>query len=84
MLRFDYIIKPFDLNTDKFSQKPFKAQYSKILKLIEVMNLQHEFTKLLLIAFKEDVFYGYEHTTDDSYFIQKLDLDYCKISSTIL
>lgn len=81
MLRFDYIIKPFDLNIDKFKEKPFKDQYSSILKLIETMNLQHEFTKLLLIAFKEDVFYGYEHTTSDSYFIQKLDPDYCRISS---
>ncbi|MEC1395646.1 hypothetical protein P9D26_20335 [Bacillus velezensis] len=81
MLRFDYIIKPFDLNIDNFKEKPFKDQYSNILKLIETMNLQHEFTKLLLIAFKEDVFYGYEHTTSDSYFIQKLDPDYCRISS---
>jgi hypothetical protein len=32
------------------------------------------------IIFREGVFYGYEYSTPDSYFIQKLDPDYCKIS----
>ena len=38
-------------------------------------------SKVLKVAFKEDVFFGYEHESKDSYFIQKLHADYCQISS---
>lgn len=78
---FDYIVKPYGLNIDKVNKKTFKIQYQKTLELLETMNLQHEFLKVLKIAFKEDVFYGYEHMASDSYFIQPLDPDYCQISS---
>jgi hypothetical protein len=78
---FDYIVEPYGLNTEKINKKTFKTQYQKTLKLLEIMNLPHEFLKVLKIAFKEDVFYGYEHMSDDSYFIQPLDPDYCQISS---
>ena len=44
------------------------------------MNIKHEMLKCLQVAVREGVFYGYEYSTDDSYFIQKLDPDYCKIS----
>jgi hypothetical protein len=81
MLRFDYIVEPYDLDTEKVDIKSFKKQYLNTLKVLEIMNIPHEFTKILRHAFKDDVFYGYEHMTDDSYFIQKLDPDYCKISS---
>jgi len=78
---FDYIVEPYGLNTEKINKKTFKTQYQKTLELLEIMNLPHEFLKVLKIAFKEDVFYGYEHMSDDSYFIQPLDPDYCQISS---
>lgn len=81
MLRFDYIVEPYDLNTEKVDMSSFKKQYLSTLKQLEIMNIPHEFTKILKHAFKDDVFYGYEHTTDDSYFIQRLEPDYCKISS---
>jgi hypothetical protein len=45
------------------------------------MNIQHEFRKVMTVVFREDIFYGYEHETKDSYFIQPLNADYCKISS---
>lgn len=78
---FDYIVEPYGVNIEKINKKTFKNQYQKTLELLEIMNLPHEFLKVLKIAFKEDVFYGYEHMTTDSYFIQPLDPDYCQISS---
>jgi hypothetical protein len=81
MLRFDYIVEPYDLDVEKVDIKSFKKQYLSTLKVLEIMNIPHEFTKILKHAYKDDVFYGYEHMTDDSYFIQKLDPDYCKLSS---
>lgn len=81
MLRFDYIVEPFDLNLDTVDPVKFKKEYNKTLKMLELMNMPHEMAKIMKIAFKEDVFYGYEHTTADAYFIQKLNPDYCRISS---
>lgn len=78
---FDYIVEPYGLDIGKVNKKKFKTQYQKTLELLEIMNLPHEFLKILKTAFKEDVFYGYEHMTTDSYFIQPLDPDYCQISS---
>lgn len=81
LLRFDYVVEPFDLNTEKIEIDKFKKQYSQTIKLLEVMNMPHEMQKVLKTCFKEDVFYGYEHSTPDSYFIQRLNPDYCRISS---
>ena len=49
--------------------------------MLDIMNMSHEFLKIMKNGFREDVFYGYEHTNNESYFIQKLNPDYCKISS---
>ncbi|PLR99638.1 hypothetical protein [Bacillus sp. T33-2] len=81
MLRFDYIVEPYDLDIEKVNIDTFKRQYQKTLRVLETMNLPHEFTKILKHGFKDDVFYGYEYMTDDSYFIQKLTPDFCRISS---
>lgn len=78
---FDHIVEPYDLDKEKVNLEKFKKQYYKTLKLIEIMNLPHEFSKILSSAFREDTFFGYEHMTADSYFIQKLNNDYCKITS---
>ena len=45
------------------------------------MNIRHEFTRALTVAFRDDVYYGYAWETNDSYTFQQLDQDYCKISS---
>jgi hypothetical protein len=81
MLRFDYVVEPYDLDIDKSNKEQFKKQYNKVMKSLEIMNIPHEFTKILKHGFKEDIFYGYEYQTDDSYFIQRLDPDLCRIKS---
>lgn len=78
---FDHILEPYGLDVEKVNIDKFKKQYHKSISLLETMNLQHEFSKISKVIFREDVFYGYEHVTKDSYFIQKLNPDYCQISS---
>lgn len=79
---FSYIVEPYNIDISKVNVKSFTAQYQKILNLLDLMNIKHEFQKVLTVAFREDVFYGYEHTNDkDSYFIQRLNPDFCRISS---
>lgn len=55
----------------------------KTSQYIDKLNLKHEMSKVLKIAFKEDVYFGYEHETKDSYFIQQLNADYCQIGTSI-
>jgi hypothetical protein len=44
------------------------------------MNIKHEFSKILHSVIKEGVFFGYIHQSKDSFFIQQLDSDFCKIT----
>lgn len=82
LLTFDYTVDSSDehLDVEKLEIEKFKKQYNQTIKQLENMNLPHEMLKVLKTAFKEDVFYGYEHSTTESYFIQKLNPDYCRLS----
>ncbi|WP_164509090.1 hypothetical protein [Clostridium rectalis] len=82
MSLFYYDFKPTGIiDFSKINKKKFLKEYYTICRKIDKMNLAHEFAKILTIAFKEDIFYGYEYETTDSYFIKNLDPDYCSISS---
>lgn len=81
MPTLDYIIEPYNLNLDKINDKSFKTSYDKTNVLLELMNVKHEFNKILKVAWVNDVFYGYEHEDTTSYFIQRLPNEWCQISS---
>ena len=80
MATLDWYISPYNLDTSKVNVKLFKKTYDDTLYLLDKMNIRHEMFKVLQVVFRDGIFYGYEYETDDSYFIQKLDPDYCKIS----
>lgn len=77
---YAYSVLPYS-TPEKIDKVKFRKQYMKVLQYIDKMNLPHEMIKAMIIAFREDVFYGYEHETKDSYFIQPLESKYCRISS---
>ena len=58
-----------------------RKKYIDTVNFLEVMNLEHELSKVSLMCWLEDTFYGYEYRLKDSYFIQMLNPDYCQISS---
>lgn len=80
MVTFDWVITPMKFDISKVNIKQFKKQYNETLFEVDNMNIKHEFQKVLQIAFREGVFFGYEYKTEDSYFIQKLNPDYCQIT----
>lgn len=82
MPTFSYTISPYGLDRSKTvnANRLKKAYYSSVAA-VELMNLPHEATKMFTIAFRDDVYYGYEWETNDSVAFQNLDADYCKISS---
>lgn len=82
MSTFSYIVVPYGLDHSKsINMNRFKKGYYAVIAELEKMNLRHEFSKALTVAFKDDVYYGYVWETPDSFTLQKLDPDYCKISS---
>lgn len=70
-------------SVNNYAPKKVQKAYLETSQYVDKLNLSHEMSKMLKIAFKEDVFFGYEHESKDSYFIQKLDADYCQIGSSI-
>lgn len=81
MPTYAYVLDPINLPKDNTEIEKFKRQYFKTAQEIEKMNLAHEMIKLSKVAYREDVFYGYVHESNDSFFIQQLDFDLCQISS---
>ena len=81
MPSLDWFVEPYKLSLDKINIKQFKKVYNETLYELDNMNIKHEILKALQITFREGIFYGYEHKTEDSYFIQKLNADYCRIST---
>jgi hypothetical protein len=81
MAIFAYIVVPYKLDTENVDIKKFKTKYKNVLSRLENMNLKHELLKVMTTVFREDVFYGYEYETKDSYVINKLPPDYCQINS---
>lgn len=81
-----YIIIPSQVSADKVlninsADPKFLKQYLKVTQELERMNIRNEFQKVLYTGFQQDVFYGICWESKDSFAIQQLDADYCKISS---
>ena len=61
--------------------KQYLKRLDQSLNLVRKMNLVRELHKALVIAWREDVFYGYIYEDDDAFYIMPLDGRYCRISS---
>ena len=65
--------------TGKTTSDKILKNYYKILQLLENMSIPHEMRKVLNTTIREGVFYGFKYEDKNSFFIQKLDPDYCRI-----
>ena len=84
MTPLDYIIRPFKFDKEKYLKdngKNFKYCYKKACDFLEILNLKHEMVKAKIIAWREDVYYGYIYKNKDSVYIRTLNPDYCAITS---
>lgn len=76
-----YSIVPLVDITKKANDTSILKSYHTTALQLEKMNLSSEILKCLLIAWREDAFFGYTYEDDKSFFILPLDGTYCKISS---
>ena len=84
MCPLNYVMYPFKFDTTKeVNEKAFKASYKKATDFMSIFNLQHEMRKVLVTAWREDLFAGYIYQTKDSFYIRKLNPDYVKIVSIV-
>lgn len=81
MPTFAYVLSPYKLDLTKADTAKVEKAYTNAANTITNMNIPHEFSKVLNVAFRDDVFYGYIFEAKDSFCIQQLNADYCKISS---
>ena len=80
MSTFSYIVVPYGVDYSKnVNLNKFRKGYYAVTNQLEKMNIRHEFSRALMVAFRDDIYYVWE--TNDSYTFQQLDADYCKISS---
>jgi hypothetical protein len=79
----DYTIDPYYINQGNVNEKMFLKTYNDICLTVENMNLKHELIKARVSAWREDVFYGYVHSTNSSFYIQKMNPDYCEITGIL-
>ncbi len=75
-----YIISPLNFSGDDVRDN-FKKQYKKVSKALELMDIPKLIHDETLIALREGAFYGVLLSDNNSAFIQKIDPDYCKITS---
>ncbi len=75
-----YVISPLAFNADDVKDN-FAKQYRKVSKAIELMHIPHILREEILIALRDGAFFGVLLSDNNSAFIQKVDADYCRITS---
>lgn len=83
LANYHYTITPTFKDFIYTSKDEIRNQMIEVSSLLEKMNLSHELEKIAKVVFREDVFYGYEYETNNSYSIGQLDSDYCRISGIV-
>ena len=80
MLTLDNLVYPYNVNEQDVKTKPFSDNYKKAQNYVEIFNVKHELRKVLTVVMLEDVYFGYERKVGDSFMLQRLPFDQCKIT----
>ena len=81
MHRLDYVISPLNFNPGKVDADKFKKAYYKASNMLELINLRDEGHKAITTAIRDGAYYGVLWLNSRSAFVQKLNPDYCQITS---
>lgn len=79
--RWEYIISPLDFDKTKVKEENFRKSYQKVASALEVKNLRHELQKACMIALRDGVLYGAVWSASNSFYIQRINPDYCSLTS---
>lgn len=76
-----YVVAPYKIDPQTTKPKTISRNYRKTLNTMSNMNVKSQFSKILTICLREDVYYGTMWVTTDGIIIQQLPSDYCAIST---
>lgn len=76
-----YVISPVGFEKDDLDPNSLRRQYYKTAKTLELMNVPDLMQTTFTIALREGAFYGVTIKDNLSMFVQKINPDYCKITS---
>lgn len=76
-----FVVSPYRIDPKTANTKTVNRNYRKVLNLMSAMNVKSQFSKVLTVCLREDVFYGTMWVTNDNITIQQLPSDYCAIST---
>lgn len=83
LMNWSYYITPIAFEPDKVKEDTFRKQYYKVAQYLEESNIPHEMYKMCVAALRDGAVYGVFRKGKNSSFIQKLDPQYCQITSVI-
>lgn len=75
------VIPKIDFLEEQHDDEKLLTSYYNTLVQVDKMNMASEILKCLIIAWRDDTFYGYTYEDDTGFFIYPLDGDYCRVSS---
>lgn len=81
LLDWAYTIAPIGFEPSDINQDSFTRYYYKAISEIETMNLKHEMQKASVIALRDGILYGAIWKTSGSFYIQRINPDYCVLTS---
>lgn len=81
LYRYDYTVSPVGYNGK--NAKTIEKSYWESLALLERLNLPHAASIAVQIALKEGVFYGVIIDGGNAIYIQRINPNYCRLSSII-
>ena len=76
-----YVVEPYKVDPKNIDKDKTNKNYRKVLNTLSSLNVKSEFSKVITVCLREDVFYGTLWITNDNIIIQQLPSDYCSISS---
>lgn len=76
-----YVVSPYKIDSTTAKEQTIRRNYIKTLNILSAMDIKNQFSKVLTVCLREDVFYATLHVGSDSVIIQQLPSDYCKIST---
>lgn len=81
ILTWAFVVAPLNYDPSKVKEDSFRKQYLKVTSQLDMMNLKHELQKAALITYRDGILYGAIWSTNNSFYIQRINPDYCSLTS---
>lgn len=74
-----YVVAPYKIDVNTANQKSVRRNFNKTLNLLSLMDIRNQFSKVITVCLREDVYYGTMRVSPSSIVLQQLPSDFCAI-----